>query len=179
MMRYHYQDHFRNMSTKEIPIYDENEHNVMMMRTQRQGHILGTWLRAMRQEFEITDGQELYDVKYQKGWKSLFRPTWDVYHNHKKIGCFKTEMNIFRLQLKYSDFKGHHLKWQTGIMSHHMTVRDLHDAHEVMTTKSSYFKIRTEHHLNIDTTHHSHMLLILLFQVAFENLKMRASQSAH
>ncbi|KIX91807.1 hypothetical protein TP70_00575 [Staphylococcus microti] len=181
MTTYHYKENLLDSSTKEMPIYDEHEQHVMMMRVlhNKKHRGFSGWLGALKQEYEITDGNDIYYVRRQKSFRSHFYPVWDVYHNHQLIGQFTVSVSIFKPKIQYADVQGNELTWQTGLLSHSVTATDSR-GDEIVKSKSSYFKIRTTHDVTLQTKDYSPLLLLLLFQVTFEYFEMikNASSSA-
>ncbi|MCS4486149.1 hypothetical protein [Staphylococcus americanisciuri] len=179
MKTYHYKDNFWDASSKEMPIYNEQGEHVMMLRVlhKKNARNVKKFLSSIKQEYEVTDGKDLYYVHRQKSFRSYFCPIWEVYHNHQLIGEFKVKMSFWRQRLCYIPSQGETLSWQMGVLSHSMTVTDERDV-EVLKSKSSYFKIRTEHTLSLNPESYPAMLLILLFHVAFEYHEMTQNAAA-
>lgn len=94
------------------------------------------------------------------------------------IGEFKVTMSFLRQKLVYVPLQGERLAWKLGALSHSITVTDARDV-ELLKSKSSYFKIRTEHNVTVhDTEQYSPLLLVLLFHVAFEYHEMTQSAAS-
>ncbi|MGV3043187.1 hypothetical protein [Staphylococcus rostri] len=180
METYHYKDNFWDASTKEMPVYTEQDEHVMMLRVlhKKKRGKFSRWVSALNQEYEITDGKDIYYVQRQKSFRSWFVPSWHVYHNHQLIGEFKVTMSFLRQKLVYVPLQGERLAWKLGALSHSITVTDARDV-EILKSKSSYFKIRTEHNVTVhDTEQYSPLLLVLLFHVAFEYHEMTQSAAS-
>ncbi|UXR76066.1 MULTISPECIES: hypothetical protein [unclassified Staphylococcus] len=74
MTTYHYKENFWDGSTKEIPVYNEQDTQVMSLRIlhKKKKSKMSAWLSSMKQEYEITDGNDLYTVHREKSLRTLF-----------------------------------------------------------------------------------------------------------
>lgn len=180
MTTYHYKENFWDGSTKEIPVYNEQDTQVMSLRIlhKKKKSKMSAWLSSMKQEYEITDGNDLYTVHRERSLRTLFFPEWQVFHNGKTIGTLKVRFSWLKPKMHYTDIHGNEFKIQTGLLSHGIVIKDERES-ELLKSKSSYFKIRTEHHVTINTDQYPSLLMMLLFQVAFEYFEvMRESASS-
>lgn len=179
MKKYHYKENFWEGSTKEIAVLNEQDKQVMSLRilNKKKRSKFSSWLSAMKQEYEITDGKDLYEVRRERSVRTLFLPAWQVYHNHKPIGELKASFSWVKSKMRYTDMQANELKLQSGILSHSIIIKDERET-ELLKSKSSYFKIRTEHEVTIDTDQYPPLLLMLLFQVAFEYFEMMRESAA-
>ena len=179
MTTYHYKENFWDGSTKEIPVYNEQDAQVMSLRIlhKKKKSKMSAWLSSMKQEYEITDGNDLYAVRRERSLRTLFYPEWQVSHNGKIIGELKARFSWLKPKMRYTDMQENEFKIQSGLLSQGIVMKDERET-ELLKSKSSYFKIRTEHHVTVDTDQHPPLLLLLLFQVAYEYFEVMRESAA-
>lgn len=168
MHKFHYKEHFWDVTEKIMPVLNDKEEPVYQMKLGRgqQRFKLPLFSSYYWQEYEIQDEENYLYLSRDKGFLGWFLPTWKVYENEQYMGRFRTNC-FLPIRFYFDTAEGDRFKFKFHFFTYNAEVQD-ESAHDVMSVDASIFKLKPEYRIEIRESVKNPALFILLFQAAQE-----------
>lgn len=168
MQKFHYKEHFWDVTEKIMPVWNDKDEQVYQMKLGRdqQGFKLRLFSSYYWQEYEIQDEENRLYLTRDKGFLGWFLPTWKVYQNEQYMGRFRVN-HLLPTRFYFDTEEGHRFKFKFHFFTYNAEVQD-ESARDVMTVDASIFKLKPEYRIEIRESVKNPALFILLFQAGQE-----------